>query len=65
MSEAAFFNYGTERLTVGIALEIASGKRKGILNSEITGRIKKSREAVEKIVHNKTTVYGINTGFGP
>ncbi len=34
------------------------------LNNEALERVKKSRAAVEKIVREDRTVYGINTGFG-
>jgi len=58
------FNYGKEHLTVGIALRIAAGKQKGILSSDTISRIQMSRQAVQKIVEEDKTVYGINTGFG-
>lgn len=35
-----------------------------VLNREALRRVRKSREAVEEIVREKKTVYGINTGFG-
>lgn len=35
-----------------------------VLNKEALERVKKSREAVNRIVQNDKTVYGINTGFG-
>jgi histidine ammonia-lyase len=34
------------------------------LDKEALERVKKSRAAVEKIVREDRTVYGINTGFG-
>lgn len=34
------------------------------LNAEALERVQKSREAVDRIVENDKTVYGINTGFG-
>ena len=34
------------------------------LNNEALERVNKSRAAVEKIVREDRTVYGINTGFG-
>ncbi|KIY21344.1 histidine ammonia-lyase [Mesobacillus subterraneus] len=34
------------------------------IGAESMERVKKSREAVEKIVAEKRTIYGINTGFG-
>lgn len=59
------FNYGTEHLTIGICLDIASGKIKGIINKEAADMIQASWREVEKIVHSHHPVYGINTGFGP
>ena len=58
------FRYGLDHLTVGIALNIASGKQKGILSAETISRIKTSQQSVQKIVEEEKTVYGINTGFG-
>lgn len=59
------FNYGTDHLTIGICLDIAAGKTKGIINKEAADKIKSSWREVEKIVHSHHPVYGINTGFGP
>jgi histidine ammonia-lyase len=59
------FHYGTDRLTTGICLDIASGKCKAIIGKDAAKRIGQSRAAVEKIVHLEKPVYGINTGFGP
>ena len=58
------FNYGTDHLTIGICLDIAAGKTKGIINKEAADMIKSSWREVEKIVHSHRPVYGINTGFG-
>ncbi|MEO6150427.1 MAG: histidine ammonia-lyase [Mucilaginibacter sp.] len=59
------FLYGTDRLTVGICLDLANGRCKGIIGPEAAERINTSRKAVEEIVHLEKPVYGINTGFGP
>ncbi|WPU93401.1 aromatic amino acid lyase [Mucilaginibacter sabulilitoris] len=59
------FNYGTDHLTIGICLDIASGKTKGIINADANRAIRASWREVEKIVHAHHPVYGINTGFGP
>jgi histidine ammonia-lyase len=59
------FNYGIDHLTIGICLDIASGKAKGIINPVATARINTSWQEVGKIVHTQKPVYGINTGFGP
>lgn len=59
------FLYGSEHLTAGICLDIASGKTKGIIGPEAAAAIHASRAAVAKIVHSQKPVYGVNTGFGP
>jgi histidine ammonia-lyase len=61
----SIFNYGTDHLTIGICLDIAAGKTKGIINAEADQAIRASWREVEKIVHAHHPVYGINTGFGP
>jgi histidine ammonia-lyase len=58
-------NYGTDHLTIGVCLDIAAGKVKGIINDAAAARIKTSWQEVEKIVYAQKPVYGINTGFGP
>ncbi|WP_184548887.1 histidine ammonia-lyase [Mucilaginibacter sp. FT3.2] len=63
MSET--FNYGTNHLTIGICLDIAAGKTKGVINVDADKAIRASWGEVEKIVHAQIPVYGINTGFGP
>ena len=59
------FNYGTGHLSIGICLDIASGKVKGVIDKAAALRINTSWREVEKIVHAQKPVYGINTGFGP
>lgn len=59
------FRYGIDHLTPGLALDICRGKIKGELSQEVADRITQNRSAVESIVAEKTTVYGLNTGFGP
>ncbi|WP_183567907.1 histidine ammonia-lyase [Mucilaginibacter sp. SP1R1] len=59
------FNYGTDHLTIGICLDISAGKTKGVINTEAEKAIRASWREVEKIVHARHPVYGINTGFGP
>jgi histidine ammonia-lyase len=58
------FNYGTDQLTISTVIELASGKRKGILDTAAAKRINDSQANVAAIVANNKTVYGINTGFG-
>src|SRR3954465_10502589 len=59
------FNYGGEHLSLGICLDIANGKTKGIIDGPAANKIRASWHEVQKIVHNHHPVYGINTGFGP
>jgi len=59
------FNYGINHLSIGICLDIAAGKTKGVIGAEAAKHIKASWQEVEKIVHAQKPVYGINTGFGP
>jgi histidine ammonia-lyase len=59
------FNYGKDHLSIGICLDIATGKTKGIINAEAAKAIETSWHDVKKIVHAGHPVYGINTGFGP
>ncbi len=48
----------------GIAIAIAAGKVKALLNGGAIKKIKTSRANVQHIVENDKTVYGVNTGFG-
>lgn len=59
------FQYGQDELTVAIALELAAGRTKGVLTPAVMERVKASHGYVQAIVKEHTTVYGINTGFGP
>ena len=58
------FNYGSDQLTVGKAIDLVSGKLKGALTAAVIQKIKASQQSVQEIVENHKTVYGINTGFG-
>ena len=58
------FNYGIDKLTVGTAIAIGSGKIKGVLNDDATKKVNDSQQYVQHIVGNNKTVYGVNTGFG-
>ncbi|WP_259068289.1 histidine ammonia-lyase [Mucilaginibacter sp. X4EP1] len=59
------FHYGSSHLTIGICLDIAKGKTKGIIGHDASEKVIASWREVEKIVHAQLPVYGINTGFGP
>lgn len=60
----AIFNYGVDKLSAGLVLEIARGHRKGVINSEAAAKIDASNGAVRGIVESGRVVYGVNTGFG-
>ncbi|MCW5517209.1 histidine ammonia-lyase [Muriicola sp. Z0-33] len=59
------FYYGEDWLTAGIALQLVSGEKIGRISNKCRGNIRRSQEAVAKIVDKGLPVYGINTGFGP
>ncbi|ATL49463.1 histidine ammonia-lyase [Chitinophaga caeni] len=59
------FKYGIDTLSVHKAIAIANGQVKGILCPEAIERVETSYAYVQEIVQHNTTVYGINTGFGP
>ena len=59
------FNYGTDHLSIGICLDIASGKVRGVIDETAKKKIVASWKEVKKIVEREIPVYGINTGFGP
>ena len=59
------FRYGSERLSVGKCLDLASGKLTGSIDAQAREKIKTSRSYVEQIVSSHRRVYGVNTGFGP
>ncbi len=58
-------NYGEQALTIDIAMGIAQGTITGVLSKYTVGIISQSVANVAHLVHSGTTVYGINTGFGP
>src|ERR1700749_1436085 len=59
------FDYGTGHLSIGVCLDIASGKVRGIIGDHAKKKITASWREVGKIVERQIPVYGINTGFGP
>lgn len=58
------FNYGIDHLTPGVAIDIAEGRTKGVLNEEAQKKILASRQNVLDITEQEKIVYGVNTGFG-
>lgn len=61
----AIFQYGEEQLSIGLALEIANGKRLGILSATTRAKIQQSRNIVDGVLESERIVYGVTTGFGP
>ncbi|HHM21028.1 MAG TPA: histidine ammonia-lyase [Bacteroidetes bacterium] len=59
------FRYGKDHLSAGLALQLARGTERGVIDEETRSRIAGSRQMVEKIAAGEKAVYGINTGFGP
>ena len=59
------FNYGSDFLTVGIALNILHGNTEAGISDETKILIGKSNHAALEIAKGNKVVYGINTGFGP
>ncbi len=58
------FQFGIDTLTVRKVLALSHKTTKGVLAEEAVNRISKSQQAVQDIVANNETVYGITTGFG-
>lgn len=58
------FNYGIDELSPGIALDIAHGNTKGVINQEAKDRVLSCRQDVLDITESERVVYGVNTGFG-
>lgn len=52
-------------MTVGKSLKICSRELHGTIGTVAKAKIKKCKEAVDKIIEQQKIVYGINTGFGP
>lgn len=59
------FKYGKDHLTASLALSIMRGQIKTTIDSKVRTKINKCHKDVMQIANGNTTVYGINTGFGP
>ena len=59
------FKYGIDHLTVHIAMAIANGTEKAIVDVQAQDKVKACRKKVEIMAASDKAVYGINTGFGP
>jgi histidine ammonia-lyase len=58
------FRYGEDQLTPGIAIRIANGQTKGIIDEKAKAKIQKTFNNVKHILSQDKPVYGVNTGFG-
>jgi histidine ammonia-lyase len=58
------FQYGSDTLSIGTSIALASGSIVGSFAPGTVRRIKASQQYVSDIVSHNTTVYGVNTGFG-
>jgi len=58
------FHYGKDQLTVAVALQLAHGQLKGIIDAATRARIEASHTIVQNITTSGRVVYGVNTGFG-
>lgn len=58
------FSYGSAQLTVSIALDIAAGNTRGIIENAAREKIERSNREVLAIAADEKVVYGITTGFG-
>jgi histidine ammonia-lyase len=65
MRGKAQFRYGEDRLSIGLALDLAAGRIDGLLGEGALRQIARSKAAVDAMVEQGIMVYGINTGFGP
>ncbi len=59
------FRYGTDKLTLGKAIELTQGKLQGSLSAKARHKIDQSATYITDIVAQNEVVYGVNTGFGP
>ena len=62
--DRTYFQYGSDHLSIGMAIALAEGSLKGNFSPEIIHKIRASQQHVADIVRRDTTVYGVNTGFG-
>jgi len=64
MGEKSTFKYGSDKLTASIAIAIAKGEVRGVIDKDVAEKIEQSYQSVKSIVEKEKTVYGVNTGFG-
>lgn len=58
------FQYGNGDLRISDALQLVSGKKKGVLSPEVEAKVLESQKNALSLSQGDKTVYGINTGFG-
>ena len=58
------FNYGEDKMSYQIAIDIAEGKLQGNISANQKIKILSSRKKVEDALSSNDIIYGINTGFG-
>ena len=58
------FNFGSDHLTASIALQIAKGQIRGVIDGNTRKAIERSHQIVKNITESGKVVYGVNTGFG-
>ena len=58
------FNYGEDRMSYQIAIDIAEGKLEGNISDNQKLKILSSRKKVEDALNSNEVIYGVNTGFG-
>lgn len=58
------FFYGTGKMTVELALNLAKGRLAGTLSPQAVERIEQSKAHIQGMVDSGKTVYGVTTGFG-
>ena len=59
------FAYGTDTLTVEIAMALATGDWQGYIDSSAKENIERSNLLSHQLSEGEDAVYGVNTGFGP
>jgi histidine ammonia-lyase len=53
-----------ETLTIEDIVKVARENAKVVIPEKVKEKVKRSREVLEKLVKEKQTIYGVNTGFG-
>ncbi|MCA6073520.1 histidine ammonia-lyase [Fulvivirga sedimenti] len=59
------FKYGEDRLTIGLAMQLARRDMQGVIGKGAREAIHKSWQRALEIAGGTEAVYGVNTGFGP